>query len=128
MDERDTLRRALEPDAETVDHVVRHALAGPRPRSTPRIGTRVLAAAFLVVMLGLVAWLARTPEDDAKAPVHANPPAIADSAETGEVSGKGPLHRLSPADVPSPLRITNLDGPLTVSTDAGTRWIVLDDT
>lgn len=112
------LRRALAPDDETVDRVVRRALAPLRRRTAFRLRTGALAAASLLVVLGLVLWLGTAPPEESQAP-----PVVA-TTEPADATDEAATE----AAEPSSLRITNLDGPLTVSTDAGTRWIVLDDT
>ncbi len=110
------LRRALEPEAVTVDRLVRGALA---ERETPPAFRhwRLAAATAAMVLLALVALpilLSTTPERPASdAPPQSAtvlPPAATIPASSSE---------------PAPLRISNEGGPVTVTTTAGSKMIFL---
>ncbi len=112
------LRRALEPEAATVDRLVRGALAereSPVPFRRPAFRRpasrhwRLAAVAAVVAVLAVLALpilLPTVPEE---------PPAP-------NFAARSPADG---ADTPTPLRISNEHGPVTVTTPAGSKMVFL---
>ena len=106
-----TLRATLEPDAATVDRLVRGALAEPGPR--PGLQPWRWAAAAAVLLAAMV-WLVARPETPGNAPAPPEVAAVPPAAETE-----------APVAMPAALRISNEHGPVTVTAPAGSKLVFL---
>ncbi len=106
------LRAALEPDAATVDRLVRRALAEPAPR--PVLRRWRWAAAALTLLATAVLLIPRL-ERPYRAPAATSRTAVAPPAATAEAI----------TTAPAALRISNEHGPVTVTTPAGSKLVFL---
>lgn len=112
------LRRALEPSPGVAERLARQALEHPdvEARRSPWLRPALLAAALLA-LVSVSTWV--LPHF-----VSETEPDVTDRPATTDPGG---FERPDPTQEPPTARlsISNLDGPVTVTTADGTRWIAL---
>lgn len=110
------LRRALDPEPGVAERLARRALEGSEvaPQRAPWLRPALVA----VALLALVAVSSQVIPHlvPRSAPQLADRPAVHPPADDDRAEASRPAPRLS---------ISNLDGPVTVTTADGTRWIAL---
>ena len=107
------LRDALEPEANTIDRLMREAL-NAQPRRAPRRHWQVAAAVAFLVLAVIGLDRLRTASVTAPEPRPA-PLAVSDAEAAGE----------PPASKAAALRISNEDGLVTITTPAGSKMVFL---
>ncbi len=113
-----TLRRALEPDQAAASRLVRSALT---ERRAPRPRLRRLVTATAVAVMAVIALLTlelRRPG----APPSGDPRR---EMPRQKVPARARITEPTPASAPATLRISNEDGPVIVTTSAGSKLVFL---